>query len=65
VFKAARRRRPFTVEAMVILPDHLDCIWTPPAGDADFPTRWHDIKARFAAQIPSGERLSARRREKE
>jgi putative transposase len=61
----ARRRRSFTVEAMVILPDHLDCIWMLPARDADFRTRWHDIKARFTAQIPRGERLSARRREKE
>jgi len=57
-FKAARQRRPFTVEAMVILPDHLHCIWTLPSGDADFSTRWHDLKARFAAQIPRGERLS-------
>jgi putative transposase len=64
VFKGSRQRRPFTVEAMVILPDHFHCIWTLPAGDADFSTRWHDIKARFAAQIPRGERLSARRRQK-
>jgi putative transposase len=49
VFKAARRRRPCTIEAIVILPDHLHCIWTLPAGEADFSTRWHDIKARFAA----------------
>jgi putative transposase len=48
-FKAARQRRPFTVEAMVILPNHLHYIWTLPSGDADFSTRWHDIKARFAA----------------
>jgi putative transposase len=60
-FAAARQRRPFTVEAMVILPDHLHCIWTLPPGDADFSTRWHDITARFSAQIPRGERLSARR----
>jgi putative transposase len=64
VFKAARRRRPFATEAIVILPDHLHCIWTLPDGDADFSTRWHDIKARFAAQIPGGERLSARRLKK-
>jgi putative transposase len=63
-FKAARRRRPFTIEAIVILPDHLHCIWTLPPGDADFSTRWHDIKARFAAQIPKGERLSTRRHQK-
>ena len=30
VFKAARQRRPFTVEAIVIFPDHLHCIWTLP-----------------------------------
>ena len=61
VFKSARRRRPFTIEAIVILPDHLHCLWTLPPGDADFSTRWHDIKSRFAAQIPRGERLSPRR----
>ncbi len=64
VFQAVRRRRPFTTEAIVILPDHLHCIWTLPPGDADFSTRWHDIKARFAAQIPPGERLSPRRLQK-
>ena len=64
VFEAAPQRRPFTVEAIVILPDHLHCIWTLPSGDADFSTLWHDIKARFAAQIPRGERLSARRLKK-
>ena len=60
VFLAARERRPFAVDAIVVLPDHLHCIWTLPYGDADFSTRWHDIKARFAAQIPRGERLSER-----
>ena len=64
VFKSARRRRPFTIDAIVILPDHLHCIWTLPPGDADFSTRWQDIKARFAAQISRGERLSARRVQK-
>ena len=32
---AARQRRPFTVEAIVILPDHLHCIWMLPSGDED------------------------------
>jgi putative transposase len=63
-FMAARQRRPFTVEVTVILPDHLHCIWTRPSGDADFSTRWHDIKARLAPQIPRGERLSTRRLKK-
>jgi putative transposase len=64
VFQAARRRRPFTLEAIVILPHHRHCIWTLPSGEANFSTRWHDIKARFAAQISRGERLSARRLQK-
>jgi len=36
--------QPFTVEAWVLLPDHLHCIWTLPEGDADFDGRWARIK---------------------
>jgi putative transposase len=61
VFSEARRRRHFTIDAIVVLPDHLHCIWTLPSEDSDFSARWHDIKARFSARIPQGERLSARR----
>jgi putative transposase len=64
VFADARRRRPFAMDAIVVLPDHLHCVWTLPAGDADFSTRWHDIKSRFAARVARGERLSARRQVK-
>jgi putative transposase len=39
-----RARRAFVVEAWVLLPDHLHCIWTLPPGDADFATRWALIK---------------------
>ena len=38
------RPRPFTIDAIVLLPDHLHCIWTLPPGDADFSTRWRIIK---------------------
>jgi len=64
VFADARRRRPFSLDAIVVLPDHLHCIWTLPPDGADFSSRWHDIKACFAARIDRGERLSARRIEK-
>ena len=63
-FRQACRRRPFAIEAIVVLPDHLHCIWTLPPGDANYPVRWHDIKSRFAAAIPSGETLSRRRKHK-
>lgn len=39
-----REKHPFAVDAMVLLPDHLHCIWTLPEGDNDFSTRWAKIK---------------------
>ena len=47
-FEAVMTRHPFTVEAMVIMPDHLHCIWTLPDGDHDFSTRWRLVKAGFS-----------------
>jgi putative transposase len=41
----AADQRPFTIDAIVLLPDHLHCIWTLPPGDADFSTRWRIIKS--------------------
>ena len=41
---------PFEIEAMVVLPDHLHCMWTLPEGDADFSERWRRIKGRFSRQ---------------
>jgi putative transposase len=46
-FFETRQRYPFSVEAIVLLPDHIHCIWTLPADDADYSTRWRLIKARF------------------
>jgi putative transposase len=42
-----RARHPFTIEAAVILPDHLHAIWTLPEQDADFALRWRLIKNAF------------------
>lgn len=39
-----RARRPFDIDAWVLMPDHLHCIWTLPEGDADYSTRWAQIK---------------------
>ena len=39
-----RERYPFTVDAWVLLPDHLHCLWTLPSGDAYFGVRWGWIK---------------------
>ncbi|MBI4573197.1 MAG: transposase [candidate division NC10 bacterium] len=34
----------FRVEAWVLLPDHLHCLWHLPEGDADYSLRWAQIK---------------------
>ncbi|MFN3789777.1 REP-associated tyrosine transposase [Massilia sp.] len=39
-----RIRLPFETDAMVLMPDHLHCIWTLPDGDANFSMRWSQIK---------------------
>jgi putative transposase len=44
---AVRRSRPFELDAIVLLPDHLHAIWTLPPGDADYATRWRLIKSSF------------------
>jgi putative transposase len=46
-FDACRASRPFEIDAIVLLPDHLHAIWTLPDGDADYSTRWASIKAQF------------------
>jgi putative transposase len=48
-FRVTRRERPFNVDAIVILPDHLHAILTLPDGDADFSGRWRRIKGHFSA----------------
>ncbi|MEJ1096728.1 MULTISPECIES: transposase [unclassified Pseudoxanthomonas] len=61
-FALVRRRHPFHIEAIVVLPDHLHCLWRLPDGDADNATRWGLIKAGFSRTLPHDERISASRR---
>jgi putative transposase len=60
-FRYARDRHPFTVDAIVILPDHLHAMWTLPEGDADFPLRWRLIKSSFSRALPQGEETTTSR----
>ncbi len=61
IFRRVKQTHPFGIDAIVILPEHLHCIWTLPQGDADFAVRWTLIKAGFSRQIPPGERCSKSR----
>ena len=39
--------RPFELLAIVLLSEHLHCVWRLPPEDEDFSTRWRLIKTRF------------------
>src|SRR5690349_4280788 len=52
-FRAARKERPFQIDAIVVLPDHLHTIFTLPTDDADFSARWRRIKSDFSRQLNS------------
>ena len=39
---------PFVIDAWVLLPEHLHCIWTLPPGDMNYSIRWGKIKAGFS-----------------
>ena len=42
--KDTQKKHPFTIDAWVLLPNHLHCMWTLPAYDNDFSKRWSIIK---------------------
>ncbi len=46
-----RIHRPFQVDAWVLLPNHVHCLWTLPAEDTDFSTRWNLIKRRTSKAL--------------
>jgi len=63
-FRETRRRHPFEIAAMVVLPDHLHTIWTLPEGDAEFSTRWRLIKSAFSRGLATDEQISQSRASK-
>jgi putative transposase len=62
--RATRSRHPFHIDAWVVLPEHMHCMWTLPAGDADFALRWKVIKFGFSRRLPSREALTATQRKR-
>jgi putative transposase len=48
-----REVHPFRIDAWVLLPDHLHCVWTLPEGDVGYSVRWSKIK-RFVTQRVEG-----------
>ena len=50
-FRKTLDAKPFQMDAIVILPDHLHAIWTLPPGDVDYPGRWKAIKSNFSRDL--------------
>ncbi len=63
-FRYVRKRHVFRVDAVVILPDLLHCIWTLPEGDTDYSVRWNLLKGCFSRSIMKCEVLSESRRKR-
>jgi len=49
VIEEVQTSHPFKIEAWVLLPDHMHCIWKLPDGDTDYSKRWGLIKKKFTA----------------
>jgi putative transposase len=49
--RQVQQQSPFTVDAIVVLPEHLHTIWTLPPDDSDYPGRWKAIKSNFTHAV--------------
>lgn len=47
-FRYTMKKCPFHINGLVVLPDHLHCIWELPEHDSDFSQRWNLFKRYFS-----------------
>lgn len=57
--RKTRVERPFEINAWVVMPDHMHCVWTLPEGDDGYAVRVGLIKARFSRAVPMGVRRAS------
>jgi putative transposase len=53
--RMVKAKKPFHIDAWVVLPEHIHAIWTLPAGDSDYSGRWKAIKIAFSKAIERNE----------
>ena len=56
--RRVKQQRSFTIDAWVVLPNHLHAVWTLPVGDCDYSGRWREIKKRFRYLLAKSEKSS-------
>jgi putative transposase len=49
--RLARTKRPFHVDAWVVLHNHAHAVWTLPLGDHDCASRWRAVKIAFSKAV--------------
>ena len=52
VLRKVVKAHPVVIEAMVVLPDHIHCLWVMPKDDSDYSKRWLLIKSGFSRSMP-------------
>ena len=63
-YRKTQHHMPFTLNAMVVLPDHLHLLLTLPDGDHDYAKRIKCLKGQFSRQIPKTEFVNESRANK-
>ena len=51
IVRDVKHSLPFTIDAMVVLPDHWHAVWTLPPGDDSYARRIRLIKSRFTRRL--------------
>ncbi len=51
IISSVKKQHPFVIDAWVLLPDHMHCIWTLPEGDQDYSKRIGLLKSGFSKQV--------------
>ncbi len=64
VINRVKKKHPFHLNAMVVLPDHLHAMMTLPLDDNDYSVRWSLIKAGFSRLLPATEKINKSRNSK-
>jgi len=52
-FRYVMSKHPYRMDGLVIMPDHLHCIWRLPDGDGNFSIRWNMFKRYFSIGMNS------------
>lgn len=61
VINLVKKRHPFVLDAMVVLPEHMHLMMTLPTDDNDFAKRLMLIKSGFSRKLPKTERINKSR----